>query len=41
MGRVAQPEEVAPAHVYQASDADSSFTIGEVIAVMGGLADAR
>ncbi|MEU0056113.1 SDR family oxidoreductase [Streptomyces sp. NPDC006334] len=41
MGRVAQPEEVAPAYVYLASDADSSFTVGEIIAVTGGLADTR
>ncbi|MCP9990100.1 MULTISPECIES: SDR family oxidoreductase [Streptomyces] len=41
MGRVAQPEEVAPAYVYLASDADSSFTVGEVIAVTGGLTDTR
>ncbi|WP_234433233.1 SDR family oxidoreductase [Streptomyces sp. NRRL WC-3549] len=41
MGRVAQPEEVAPAYVYLASDADSSFTVGEMIAVTGGLTDTR
>lgn len=41
MGRVAQPEEVAPAFVYLASDVDSSFTVGEVIAVTGGLTDSR
>ncbi|MFF7556386.1 SDR family oxidoreductase [Streptomyces olivaceus] len=41
MGRVAQPEEVAPAYVYLASDADSSFTVGEVVAVTGGLTDTR
>ncbi|WP_406729784.1 SDR family oxidoreductase [Streptomyces sp. GD-15H] len=41
MGRVAQPEEVAPAYVHLASDADSSFTVGEVIAVTGGLTDTR
>lgn len=41
MGRVAQPQEVAPAYVYLASDADSSFTVGEVIAVTGGLTDTR
>ncbi|MGW6025300.1 SDR family oxidoreductase [Streptomyces sp. NPDC055099] len=41
MGRVAQPEELAPAYVYLASDADSSFTVGEVIAVTGGMTDSR
>ncbi|WP_251075118.1 SDR family oxidoreductase [Streptomyces sp. ISL-12] len=41
MGRVAQPEEVAPAYVYLASDADSSFTVGEIVAVTGGLTDTR
>ncbi len=41
MGRVAQPEEVAPAYVHLASDADSSFTVGEIIAVTGGLTDTR
>ncbi|MCI3928246.1 SDR family oxidoreductase [Streptomyces sp. AN091965] len=41
MGRVAQPEEIAPAYVYLASDADSSFTVGEIIAVTGGLTDTR
>ncbi|GHH87661.1 hypothetical protein GCM10018793_64420 [Streptomyces sulfonofaciens] len=40
-GRVAQPEEIAPAYVYLASDADSSFTTGEIIAVTGGLTDTR
>lgn len=41
MGRVAQPEEVAPAYVYLASDVDSSFTVGEIITVTGGLTDSR
>jgi NAD(P)-dependent dehydrogenase (short-subunit alcohol dehydrogenase family) len=37
VGRPAQPEEVAPAYVYLASDADSSFTVGELLAVTGGM----
>lgn len=41
MGRVAQPEEMAPTYVYLASDADSSYTVGEVIAVTGGMTDSR
>ncbi|MET9550619.1 SDR family oxidoreductase [Streptomyces sp. NPDC006627] len=41
LGRPAQPEELAPAYVYLASDADSSFTVGEVIAVTGGETDTR
>ncbi|WP_081237277.1 SDR family oxidoreductase [Streptomyces viridosporus] len=41
LGRVAQPEEIAPTYVYLASDADSSYTVGEVIAVTGGLTDTR
>jgi NAD(P)-dependent dehydrogenase (short-subunit alcohol dehydrogenase family) len=36
MGRPAQPEELAPAYVYLASDADSSYTTGIVLQVMGG-----
>ncbi|MEU2721421.1 SDR family oxidoreductase [Streptomyces smyrnaeus] len=40
-GRPAQPEEVAPAYVYLASDPDASFTTGEIIAVTGGLTDTR
>jgi NAD(P)-dependent dehydrogenase (short-subunit alcohol dehydrogenase family) len=31
-----QPEEIAPAYVFLASNADSSFMTGEVIALMGG-----
>jgi NAD(P)-dependent dehydrogenase (short-subunit alcohol dehydrogenase family) len=36
MGRPAQPEELAPAYVYLASDADSSYVTGTVMQVMGG-----
>ena len=36
MGRPAQPEELAPAYVFRASDADSSFITGIVLQVMGG-----
>ncbi|MGP4000869.1 SDR family oxidoreductase [Streptomyces sp. 8N706] len=41
LGRAAQPEELAPTYVYLASDADSSYTVGEVIAVTGGIVDTR
>ena len=34
--RPAQPEELAPAYVFLASNADSSYISGEVLAVMGG-----
>jgi NAD(P)-dependent dehydrogenase (short-subunit alcohol dehydrogenase family) len=34
--RPAQPEELAPATVFLASDADSSFIKGEILALMGG-----
>jgi len=36
LGRPAQPEEVAPAYVFLASNADSSFITGIVLPVMGG-----
>jgi len=36
MGRPAQPEELAPAYVFLASEADSSFITGTVLQVMGG-----
>lgn len=36
MKRPAQPEEMAPAYVYFASTADSSYVTGEVLALMGG-----
>jgi NAD(P)-dependent dehydrogenase (short-subunit alcohol dehydrogenase family) len=36
MKRPAQPEEVAPAYVFFASNADSSYITGEVLTVLGG-----
>ena len=36
LGRPAQPEEVAPAYVFFASDADASFITGVVLPVLGG-----
>ncbi|MGE3177835.1 MAG: SDR family oxidoreductase [Vicinamibacterales bacterium] len=36
LGRPAQPEELAPAYVFLASDPDSSYITGEVLAIMGG-----
>jgi NAD(P)-dependent dehydrogenase (short-subunit alcohol dehydrogenase family) len=36
MGRPAQPEELAPAYVFLASSADSSYITGIVLQVMGG-----
>lgn len=34
--RPAQPEEIAPAYVYFASDIDSSYVTGEVLTLLGG-----
>jgi NAD(P)-dependent dehydrogenase (short-subunit alcohol dehydrogenase family) len=36
MGRPAQPEEIAPAYVFLASEADSSYITGIILPVMGG-----
>jgi NAD(P)-dependent dehydrogenase (short-subunit alcohol dehydrogenase family) len=36
MGRPAQPEEIAPAFVFFASEADSSYITGEVLSLLGG-----
>ena len=36
IGRPAQPEEVAPAFVFFASEVDSSYITGEVLALLGG-----
>ena len=36
MKRTAQPEELAPAYVFLASEADSSYLTGGVLQEMGG-----
>jgi NAD(P)-dependent dehydrogenase (short-subunit alcohol dehydrogenase family) len=36
MKRAAQPEEIAPAYVFFASDADSSYITGEILTLLGG-----
>ncbi|HWS54492.1 MAG TPA: SDR family oxidoreductase [Pyrinomonadaceae bacterium] len=40
MKRPAQPEEIAPAFVFFASEADSSYVTGEIITLLGGEATA-
>ncbi|MCO4755912.1 MAG: SDR family oxidoreductase [Bacteriovoracaceae bacterium] len=37
MGRPAQPDEIAPAFVYLASQADSGYVTGEVLHIFGGI----
>jgi NAD(P)-dependent dehydrogenase (short-subunit alcohol dehydrogenase family) len=37
LGRPAQPEEIAPAYVFFASNADSGFVTGQVLAELGGV----
>jgi NAD(P)-dependent dehydrogenase (short-subunit alcohol dehydrogenase family) len=36
MKRPAQPEEIAPAYVFLASNADSSYITGSVLQILGG-----
>ncbi len=36
MGRPAQPEEIAPAFVFFASESDASYVTGEVLSLLGG-----
>ncbi len=36
MKRPAQPEEIAPAYVFFASEADSSYITGEILTLLGG-----
>jgi NAD(P)-dependent dehydrogenase (short-subunit alcohol dehydrogenase family) len=36
MGRPAQPEEIAPAYVFLASNADSSYITGQILTLLGG-----
>ena len=36
LGRPAQPEEIAPAYVFFASEADSGYITGEVLTLLGG-----
>jgi NAD(P)-dependent dehydrogenase (short-subunit alcohol dehydrogenase family) len=37
LGRPEQPEEIAPAYVFLASDADASFITGQVLPLLGGV----
>jgi NAD(P)-dependent dehydrogenase (short-subunit alcohol dehydrogenase family) len=37
MGRPAQPEEIAPAYVFFASEADSGFITGQVLPILGAV----
>ena len=36
MKRPVQPEEIAPAFVYLASEIDSSYVTGEILTLLGG-----
>jgi NAD(P)-dependent dehydrogenase (short-subunit alcohol dehydrogenase family) len=36
MKRPAQPEQIAPAFVFSASNTDSSYITGEVLTLLGG-----
>jgi NAD(P)-dependent dehydrogenase (short-subunit alcohol dehydrogenase family) len=36
MQRPGQPKEIAPAYVFFASDADSSYITGEILSQLGG-----
>ena len=36
MGRPAQPDEIAPAYVFLASNGDSSYITGTVLQILGG-----
>ena len=36
MQRSAQPEEIAPAYVFFASEVDPSYITGEVLTLLGG-----
>jgi len=36
LGRPAQPEEIAPAFVFFASEADSSYVTGAILTLLGG-----
>jgi NAD(P)-dependent dehydrogenase (short-subunit alcohol dehydrogenase family) len=41
LGRPAQPEEIAPAFLFFASNADSSYVTGEILCLFGGQVLAR